>query len=297
LPKAYGNWEELISDPGIDAVAIAVPPLVQKDIALAALANGKHVFCEKPIAANLAGATELFMAARDSGKAHIVDFEFPEIGVWRHAKALLSSGAIGSVSHVTVSWHVETYANRMGIRSWKTDSGMGGGTLNSFVSHCFNYLEWLIGPIGEIGARLFLPTGRPDAAGDTMAVLWLEHRNGVPSSLCVCGGSFLATGHRVTIYGQQGSLVLDNPSRDYVSGFTLWHGTRETDKLECVGREPVDTPETDGRIAPVGRLAKRFVMWAREGAAGAPDIGDGLRVQQLLDAARRSNATGRRIAP
>ena len=226
LPKAYGNWEQLIADPDIDVVAIAVPPSLQPAIAAAALAKGKHVFCEKPMASSLQGASQMLGAARSSARAHVVDFEFPEIPAWRHAKTILDSGTLGRLSHVAVSWQVETYASRMGIRSWKTDGKTGGGTLNSFVSHSFYYLEWLIGPICRLGAHLSTPgAASATAPGDTLAVLWLEHQNGVPSSLCVSSSAFLGTGHRVEIYGQQGSILLDNPSRDYVNGFSLWQGT------------------------------------------------------------------------
>ena len=296
LPKAYCYWEELVADQDIDVVGIATPPLIQPAIAAAALANGKHVFCEKPIAGNLEGASIMLAAARSSGRAHMVDFEFPEIPVWQQAKAILDSGTLGQLTHVTVSWQVETYASRMGIRSWKTDAEMGGGVLNSFVSHGFHYLEWLIGPIRRLGAHLFSPGGTSATGpGDTLAALWLEHQNGVPSSLCVSSSAFLGSGHRVEIYGQQGSIILDNPSRDYVSGFSLWHGTRETNILECLYRGQIEDTETDGRIAPVNSLVKRFVRWVREGIRSAPNIEDGYRVQLLLDAARRSHVTGRKI--
>ena len=296
LPKAYGNWEELVADKDIDVVGIATPPLIQPAIAVAALAEGKHVFCEKPIAGNLEGASQMLAAARASGRAHMVDFEFPEIPAWQYAKAILDSGSLGQLTHVTVSWQVETYASRMGIRSWKTDAEMGGGALSSFASHCFYYLEWLIGPIRRLTAHLFSPAG-PSATGhgDTLAALWLEHQNGVPSSLCISSSAFLGSGHRVEIYGQQGSILLDNPSRDYISGFSLWHGTRQTSRLECVYRGQTEDTETDGRIAMVNSLVKRLVRWVLDGIPTTPDIEDGFRVQRLLDAAYRSNDAGRRI--
>ena len=68
LPKAYGNWEQLIADPDIDVVAIAVPPSLQPAIAAAALAKGKHVFCEKPMASSLQGASQMLGAARSLRK-------------------------------------------------------------------------------------------------------------------------------------------------------------------------------------------------------------------------------------
>ncbi len=293
LPKAFGRWEDLVSDPDIDAVAIATPPSVQPAIALAALANGKHVFCEKPLSTSLEDAGKMLDAARGSGLANVVDFEFPEIRAWKEAKAILDSGALGQLRHGVASWQIETYATRMGLHSWKTDASMGGGTLNAFISHSFYYLEWLLGPARRIGARLFTPAA---AHGDATDVLWLEHQGGVSSSLCVSTGAFLGSGHRVAIYGQQGTLVLDNPTSDYINGFSLWHGTRDTNRLECVLAPPDEgTAETDGRIGAVNSLVRRFLRWVREGVPATPDIGDGYRVQKLLDAALRSNAADRGI--
>jgi predicted dehydrogenase len=294
LPKAYGGWQDLVADYDVDAVAIAAPPAIQPSIALAAFSNGKHVFCEKPLAAGIEDADKMLSAARLSGKAHMVDFEFPEVPVWQEAKHILDSGKLGTLTHAVVSWQVETYASRMGLRTWKTDAGMGGGVLNSFVSHSFHYLEWLLGPIRALGARLFAPTGELAAGtGDSVAMLWLEHQEGVSSSLCVSSSAFLGTGHRIEIYGRQGSIVLENSSKDYVNGFVLRLGTRETNRLECLCETPVSA--ADGRIAAVNSLVKRFVGWAGSGIASKPDFEDGYRVQRLLDAAFRSNRTSQRI--
>ncbi len=296
LLRAFGRWEDLVSDPDIDAVVIATPPSVQPAIAVAALENGKHVFCEKPLAGSLEEAGRMLEAARNSELANMVDFEFPEIPAWKKAKALLDSGALGPLRHAVISWQTESYAARTGVQSWKTDASTGGGTLNSFISHSFYYLEWLLGPVCRIGARLFAPAEKPsEAKGDMTDVLWLEHENGVPSSLCVSTGAFLGSGHRLEIYGQRGALVLDNPTRDYIDGFSLWHGTRDTKRLECILAPSIEAGETDGRISAANSLVKRFLGWVREGVPAVPDIAAGYRVQKLLDAAVKASETQRGI--
>lgn len=289
ITRAYGNWRELVEDPAIEAISIATPPALQAEIALAALANGKHVFCEKPLAGDSATAQRLAEAASQAGTANMVDFEFPEIAEWQQAKALIDSGDLGKLRHAALAWNVETYANKLQLESWKTSMGAGGGTLYSFVSHSFYYLEWLLGPISRLSASLFKPPGDP-RPGDTLAVLCLELASGGIVSLSVSGAAFLGSGHRLEIYGDTGTLVLDNPTSDYVRGFRLRYGTRQSAKLEDI-TGPGPASEGDGRVAVVTPLISRFVRWAVSGEASHPNFQDGWRVQQLLEAARRSDET------
>ncbi|MDA2928794.1 Gfo/Idh/MocA family oxidoreductase [Acidobacteria bacterium AH-259-O06] len=295
VPKAYGDWRQMLADPKIEAIAVATPPALQATIVMEALAKHKHVFCEKPLATARETAREMLEAACEAGLAHMVDFEFPEIEAWRRAKEILDSGSLGRVRHGVVSWQVETYVNRVGLKSWKSSPEDSGGALNLFVSHTFQYLEWLLGPIRNLSARLFSSAeNRGQPQSDTLAVLCLEHANGTPVSVSVSSGAFLGTGHRVEIYGDEGSLVLDNPTSDYVSGFRLLYGTRKTARLETVHTEQPGSTE-DGRVMVVGRLVERFANWIRDGIPGTPNLEDGYRVQCLLDAAHRAHKKGTQI--
>ena len=165
----------------------------------------------------------------------------------------------------------------------------GGGALNSFVSHVFYYLEWLLEPIRRLKAYLTPDdTERPTGANDG-ANLWLELNSGASVSVAVNCGAFLGTGHRVEIYGDQGSLVLENPTSDYVAGFRLLHGTRENKSLATIS-ESGNVSQLDGRVVMVGRMVKRFVDWAQDGIPAIPTVEHGYRVQTLLDAALESHA-------
>jgi predicted dehydrogenase/GT2 family glycosyltransferase len=292
IPKSYGDWREMIFDPDIDAISIATPPIVQPAIALATLLHRKHIFCEKPLAATSEAAVDVLMAARKSGLAHMIDFEFPVIEEWQQAKVLLKSGALGRVQNVLVSWQVETYANRLRLKSWKTDIKAGGGALNSFVSHIFYYLEWLLDPIRRLKAHLWYGDTDDQLSADKAANLWAELADGTPVSISVCSNSFLGTGHRVEIYGDRGSLILVNPGSDYVNGFELFHGTRESKSLKRILVDDDRINQDDGRVVMVGRLVKRFLDWVQDGIPGTPTIEHGYRVQTLIDAARESHRKG-----
>jgi len=292
IPHAFGDWRELVQFPAIDAVAIAVPPVLQPSIALAALERGKAVFCEKPLATTAKDAEILLEWATRQGVAHMVDLGFPDLPAWKAAKDLLDKGAIGTLRHITVVWQVETYANRVGLSSWKTTTAEGGGALFSFGSHTLHYLEWFAGPIKRLHARLARAPG-DERPGDCLAMMNIELSSGVAASVTLSTHAFLGNGHRLEFYGEEGALLLTNTSADYMRGFRLFVGSRSRDSFEQAPTSELDPINADdGRIPAVASLVSRFLNWIRTGTPARPNFQDGSRVQALLDAALRSDRTG-----
>jgi predicted dehydrogenase len=292
VPGSSGDWRAVVDDTDVDALSIATPPAVQAEIALAALARGKPVFCEKPLALDLAGAEALARAARESGVANMVDFEFPEIPVWREAKRLLGEGLVGPLRHAAVTWHGETYANRMRTHSWKTAIEEGGGALSSMGSHALYNVEWLLGRVDRMWASLARAPS-DDRSGDTLALLALELATKLPVTMSISTHTVHGGGHRIELFGDEGTLVLENRTSDYVSGFRLLHGTREQAEPRPLALADA-APQSggDGRVAVVAGLARRFIDWAIDGTPSGPTFEDGLRAQRLLDAATRSHLSG-----
>ncbi len=292
IPRAFGHWRDLVEHPDIDAVTIATPPTLQREIALRALELGKPVFAEKPMAADLAAAAAMARAAAVSGCTTVLDFNFTAMLAWRKAKALLDQGAIGRLRHVAVNWNVENHATRLRLDSWKSRGEDGGGALGNFVSHSLHYLEWLCGPISGLSARL---SGMADApAMETHASLSLAFHSGAAGSLAMSCASYLGSGHRLEFYGDDGSLTLINPTLDYMRGFELRLARRPATEWTLVEvDDPVDHDfPADGRIAPVSRLAAEFLDAISLGRPAWPGFADGYRVQTLLDSARRAHKGG-----
>lgn len=293
IALAFGNWRELVEHPDVDAVAIATAPGSQPEIAIRALELGKPVFAEKPMAADLAGAEAMAQAAQASRRPTAVDFSFCEILSWRQAKTLLDEGTIGRLRHVVVNWNVENYGTRMRIRNWKTSGADGGGALGNFVSHSFHYLEWLCGPIVGMSARLSSLPDEP--AMETNAALSMAFASGAAGNLTMSCASYLGSGHRLEFYGEDGTMMLVNDSTDYMRGFGLSVARRPASAMTPVEViDPVDLKfPSDGRIAPVSRLAASFLDAIENGQPTAVGFAQGLRVQALLDTARRANNLGR----
>jgi predicted dehydrogenase len=278
VPASYADWRELVAASDIDAVTIAVPPAAQPAIIAEAARHGKHVFCEKPLAASVADARQALVSVEATGVVHGIDFIFPEIAAWQQARTLLAEGAIGRPVHFAYTWRTETYASRTNAPTWKNRPDEGGGVLGNFASHAFYNIEWLLGGIQEIEGLAFPRDRRRGRAID--GVVRLE--NGVVGNLSVSTDAFLGSGHGVEIYGDEGTLVLHNSTSDYATGFRLSLGTRVSGALVCVFTGDDAGAEVDGRLAPVSRLVRRFIDAIRGGTAMTPNLADGVRVQELL---------------
>jgi len=288
IARGLGDWRALVEDRAVGAVAIAVPPDLQPQIAQRALELGKPVFVEKPLAADLAGARAMLASARRSKRPTMIDFNFPELTSWRRAKAMLDEGFLGRLRHVVVTWNVENHATRARLKSWKTQGDGARGLLGNFVCHCFYYLEWFCGPIAGLSGRLFpLPGGDADGS----IALAIAFASGAGGSLQMSCASFLGSGHRIEFYGEDGTLILHNPTADYFRGFALTQARRGDEVLKAVAVEDFGPADNgDPRVVPVARLIGRFIDACERGGAPSPGFAEGYRVQSLIDAARRAHA-------
>jgi len=160
----------------------------------------------------------------------------------------------------------------------------GGGTLLNLVSHTAYYLEWLFGQTTSLAAYL---RGAPVDAG---VDAWLKIGN-IDVNMSVNGDSYLGTGHRLEIYGDDGTLLLRNETADYVNGFELLLANRQKDQFALVTSP--DTSAADGRITATASIIRRFVDSIVSNTSVTPNLEDGLRVQHLLDSMRRSHESGR----
>jgi predicted dehydrogenase len=116
--------------------------------------------------------------------------------------------------------------------------------------------------------------------------------SGAAATIVSSADAPLGSGHRVEVYGEAGALVLENATADHARGFRLLAGTRASGRLEPVAVEEEGAAGADGRIGVTARLAHRFLDAIETGAPARPGLAEGLRVQRLLDATRRSSEAG-----
>ena len=146
---ASDDWEAAVAAPGVDAVDVCLPTPLHRPVALRALAAGRHVLVEKPIALTLEDADAIGAAAGVSGRVlmvgHVLRF-FPEIAELRR---LLASGELGKPLAATAirlspppDWN-----------DWMLDAERSGGTLVDLAIHDFDVLAAILGPVRRVHAR------------------------------------------------------------------------------------------------------------------------------------------------
>lgn len=132
----------LLERDDIDAVIIATPPATHRDLAEKALANGKHVLCEKPCGLGSEDAHSLAAASGRQGLTVAVDYEFRFEPALRELKRRLSGHVIDSFK---VRWLTSGRRNPELPWSWQHATGLGGGVVMNFATHVLDYAQWLCG--------------------------------------------------------------------------------------------------------------------------------------------------------
>jgi predicted dehydrogenase len=132
-------------------VIIATPNFLHSPIAHAAIAGGKHVFCEKPIALNFPEARDMYKAAEKAGVRHMTAFTYRFVPAMRYMRHLVKSGEIGT------PWHFRSCRLQdWGTRSigWRQVAKLAGsGELGDMLSHRIDYAHSMIGPITGVSAH------------------------------------------------------------------------------------------------------------------------------------------------
>lgn len=209
------NWRDIIADPEIDLVDITAPNALHKEMALAAIAAGKHVYCEKPLAPLARDALEMTEAAEAKGIKTQVGFNYlcnPMLGL---ARDMIRAGELGEIRGYR-GLHAEDYmADANGAFTFRHDPA-GGGALADIGSHALATAEYLCGPITRVmGDCVTMIKQRPDGKGGSKAVevddlgrAFLRFENGATGSI---EGNWIATGrkmqHDFEIYGTKGALA------------------------------------------------------------------------------------------
>lgn len=126
IAKAYGSYEELLSDSEIEAVYIPLPNHLHKEWTIRAAEAGKHVLCEKPIALNAAEAEEMVLACQKAGVQLAEAFMYRHHPRYQRVKEILASGEIGAIRGIHATF---TFSNPNDKDNVRFKKGMGGGSL------------------------------------------------------------------------------------------------------------------------------------------------------------------------
>jgi predicted dehydrogenase len=309
------EWQEVTGADDVDVVDICTPNDTHVAIALDALARGKHVLCEKPLALDGDGALELCRAAAASGLVTQVGFVYRQWPAVAMARKLIDEGAIGDVRTARARFLLDYNGNPDIPMSWRFDrTRAGSGALGDVGSHCIDLLQYLAGPIAHVAARMqtFIPKRTTfdgtvvDVSVDDQTEILAEFESGASGTILA---SWAGTGHKCDlgfeVIGSRGSVTF---------GWERSNELRFYDSTDPADRQGYRTilvgpahPGADGIHTVAGQglgYTDAFAIAARNTlrnlAAGrvlsGPTFVDGLRVAEVTDAVIEAAASGSRVA-
>jgi predicted dehydrogenase len=149
--RSTTDWRDVIDDPKIAAISITASNNVHLEIATAAAAAGKHIYCEKPVGRSPAETAEIESCARAAGILSFVGYNYRWPPMVQHARNLIASGRLGELTHYRGRFLVG-YANHPdGALSWRFQRELAGlGTLGDLMSHVIDMAHFLYGPIVRV---------------------------------------------------------------------------------------------------------------------------------------------------
>ena len=149
------NWEKVVEDSEIDVIDICTPNSVHPEIAIAAAKNGKHIYCEKPLANSAKESEPMMKAAGEAKVITLVGFNYLKIPVIEYAKEVIQSGEIGDITVFKGTFDQEFMANPNVPFSWRMrKNDAGTGTLGDMASHTLSYALSLVGSISEVVGQM-----------------------------------------------------------------------------------------------------------------------------------------------
>ena len=310
------DWEQFVRRPDLDIISVCTPTDLHREQVLGAIGAGKHVLCEKPVALDTGQAAEMADAADAAGVATAVCFENrwgrEKLAVWRQ----IGDGLLGSPYFARVAIAADYFhPSRPLMSEWMYRLADGGGYLLGMASHDIDYLYCLFGVPEAVCAdvRATIPTRtRADgsqfaADADDTASLLLRWSSGVGASISLTTvGLHTGSRYRFEAFGSGGTAEIDGTvfGGTVRAGRAGEEGLRELALSDAAVSDPSAIPATGRRSAPIRALALMLEQWlpsvrgsaeptpAADGSGPGPSVPtlrDGLVVQRVIDAARRSS--------
>ncbi len=212
--KAFGSYEDLISDDEVDAVYISLPNSMHHEWTIKALKAGKHVLCEKPIASNFAEAREMFDVANRAGRVLMEAFMYRSHPLTHAVLNAVKSGNIGRVKLIRTSFCFRVWNTKGNIRY---DPALAGGALMDIGCYCINFSRLIAG--AEPAA--IQATGQLHAGGvDELAAGLMQFPGGITASF-TCGMNAQAD-NSASICGDEGYIEIPVPWKPPVQN-AVWN--------------------------------------------------------------------------
>ncbi|MFW5697995.1 MAG: Gfo/Idh/MocA family protein [Fimbriimonadaceae bacterium] len=318
------DWRKVIEDPEIDIIDIVTPGNTHAEMAIAAAEAGKIVFCEKPIGNTLREAQDMYDAVQKAGVPSAVFHNYRKAPALSLAKRMIEEGKLGDLYHFRAVYLQDFIVDPDFPMIWRLDKDVAGsGTLGDLGAHLIDSARFLVGEFAQVSGQMktFIkqrPTGAKMAgklgagvtAGsqemaevtvdDTTSFL-AQFQNGVMGTF---ESSRFATGRKnhkcVEVNGSKGSVVFNLERMNELEYYNAedpedYHGFRTIQATEA--NHPY--MENYWPVAHIIGYEHTFLHVVADalnaihkGEPCAPDFGDGLANQKVLDAVEKSSESG-----
>ena len=317
--RATGDWRTLVEDPAVDVVSVTTPNALHHEMALGAIAAGKHVYCEKPMGITLGQAEEMAEAAARAGVRTLIGYNYLRNPAVRHAKALIERGAIGRIIHVRGIFDEDYMADPAMPGTWRSLRGEAGlGVLGDMGCHLVAAVLDLAGPVESVLAETRIVHRRryPETEGsagpgagreenEDVATALVRFRSGCDGVLSMSRSAW-GRKNRLAweVHGEAGMLAFDQERLNELhlyearasgpeAGFrTILTGPAHPPYGEFVPAPGHGLGFNDMKVVEAEHLLRGI---ATDGPIH-PDFGAALGIERIIYAIDESARTGARVA-
>ncbi len=316
------DWRAVVEHTGVEAVSITLPNAMHREVAIAAIEAGKHVWVEKPVGRGVEDTAAVAEAARRAGIVTAVGFCYRFPPAVQHARALIQGGELGEVNHYRGVFLAD-YANRPdSAASWRfLRAKAGSGALGDLMAHVVDTAHYLVGPIERLSGRTAtmiprrprLPVGSGthfsrvagaelvDVENEDWAGALVELQSGVVGSI---EASRVIVGPHVRmrfeVHGTAGALAWDLERMNELQRFELSENGRDEGYMTVLAgaQHPGFAAFQPGAGIPMGyddlRVleAAGFLAAVRDGEQHGPGLEEMRATARVLEAIERSAGSG-----
>jgi predicted dehydrogenase len=256
------DWREVIEHPEVEAVSIAAPNYLHKEVAVAAARAGKHIWLEKPCGRYPSETYDIGRAVEEAGVRSMIGLMYRHAPAVEYAKELIAAGELGEITHYRGYFLADYAADPNGALTWRYKlDGAGLGVLGDIMPHSVDMAQNLLGPIESVSAQ---------------RETFIRERPEVPEGM--------GTGHFVVEDGTRGTVE----NEDYASGLLRFeNGARGTieNSRTCIGphvRMSFEVNGTHGALSWDFQRLNELELYRRDGTGdrgyrtvyAAPGMGD-----------------------
>jgi len=280
--KWYTDYDKMLSDPEIDAVVIATPTFLHKNMIIRALESGKHVFVEKPMTVRVDEAKDVIAKVEKTGLKLQVGYMRRFDYAYRRAKETIDSDGIGSpIAFIGIA------RDPCAPPGWAADPSKSGGIFLDMLSHDFDMARWLIGSevvmVYVVGGNYIYEDIKAKGDLDVVSIAF-RFDNGVQGLIHGARRSVFGYELRTEVYGSEGTVYVGSSSDNMYA-----HGTKTG--IVYPGIEWFEKRFYEAYVEELGH----FVESVLEDKQPLITALDGLRAVQIAEACWRSFREGKPI--